>query len=717
MFLAAFNALAAEAPQHPANRLAKEKSPYLLQHAHNPVDWYPWGNEAFARAQKENKPILLSIGYATCHWCHVMERESFMDKAISEFLNKNFIAIKLDREERPDLDRIYMSALQAMGLGGGWPLNVFMTPERKPFFGGTYFPPQPKGGQAGFLDVIERIHGAWTEKETEIRGNADLLTTELARVLTTARLAPDATLPGAAPLAAAVAEYMKEYDATHGGFSKAPKFPQPAVVSAVLRHGADRKDAAALAAAVHTLQAMAAGGLYDQLGDGFARYSVDDRWLVPHFEKMLYDNAQLACVYLEATVSAPPADRARMTEVARGIFRYVLRDMTSPDGAFYSAEDAQSEGHEGKFYTWSKTELESILNPEEAAFTLAYFGITDTGNFEDHSHPAPLKNQNVLSVPDWRKPLSASDAALLAQVKSKLFEVQKKRVRPLRDDKVLASWNGLMLSAFARGSMILQDDALLSAATKNAMFLRSTMWDPAAKSLTHRWRQGGKDTAQVFNSYAYVLQGVLDLYQATLDPQWLAWSLELADAAVATFFDAEHGGFFQNGGADATVLLRLKEDYDDAEPSGNSVIIGALLQLAAITDQPRWRELAEKSLKFFAPKLAENPGALPLMAQAAANASTEPYRVVVAGDPAAADAMSLRRAAWSVHAPNKVVLGTAAPAEEFARSLTTREGRATAYVCSGKFCHLPTSDPAIVAAHLGSPPPAAGAPPAPAPDR
>ncbi|MFN0127577.1 MAG: thioredoxin domain-containing protein [Verrucomicrobiales bacterium] len=700
-------------PARPANRLAKEKSPYLLQHAHNPVDWYPWGEEAFNKAKAENKPILLSIGYATCHWCHVMERESFMDEKIAGFLNKHFVSIKLDREERPDLDRIYMSALQAIGLGGGWPLNVFMTPERKPFFGGTYFPPTPKGGQAGFLDVIERIHGAWTEKESEIRGNADLLTSELSRVLTSATLPPDATLPGTTPLAQAVTTSLAEYDAKNGGFAKEPKFPQPAVVAAVLRHGLDTREEKAIAAAVHTLHAMAAGGIHDHLGGGFARYAVDERWLVPHFEKMLYDNAQLACAYLDASVAAPVADRPRFSKVTRGIFDYVKRDMTSPDGAFYSAEDAQSEGHEGKFYTWTKAEIESLLSPEEASFANRYFGITGAGNFEDHSHPTPLKNQNVLSIVDWRTTLSSDEAALLAKVQERLFTARAKRVRPLRDDKVLAGWNGLMLSAFARGAMVLRDEALLTTATRNATFLRSVMWDPAAKSLTHRWRDGGKDSAQVFNSYAYVLQGVIDLYQTTLDPQWLTWALELADSAVTRFYDSEHGGFFQNGSDDATVLLRLKEDYDDAEPSGNSVMVGALLRLAAITDQARWREIAEKTLKFFAPKLAENPGALPLMAQHAANAASDPFRIVIAGDPSAPDTLALLHAAWSVHAPNKVVLGTVAPVEEFARSLTPKEGKATAFVCSGKFCHLPTTDPAVVAAHLVAPPPDRALPPVP----
>lgn len=689
----------------PANRLAEEKSPYLLQHAHNPVDWFPWGEEAFEKAKRENKPILLSIGYSTCHWCHVMERESFMDESIAAFLNKHFVAIKLDREERPDLDRIYLNALQAIGVGGGWPLNVFLTPERKPFFGGTYFPPESKGGLAGFLDVIERVHGAWTDQPSEILGNAELLTTELSRVLTSDTLSPDASLPGSAPLAQAAATFLAAYDATNGGFATEPKFPQPAVVSAVLRHGLDTKNEPAIAAAVHTLHAMAAGGIHDQLGGGFARYAVDERWLVPHFEKMLYDNAQLACLYLDAAVAAPPADRPRMADVARGIIAYIKRDMTSPDGAFYSAEDAQSEGHEGKFYTWTTEEIGRLLDPGDAAFALRYFGVTAQGNFEDHSHPDPLKNQNILSIQNWRSPLSPEESTRLATVKEKLLAARNNRVRPPRDDKILAGWNGLMLSACARGAMVLRDDTILSMATRNATFLRSTMWDPASRSLTHRWRDGGKDSAKVFNSYAYLLQGVLDLYQATLDPRWLTWALELADSAVLTFYDPENGGFFQNGPDDPTVLLRLKEDFDDAEPSGNSVMIGALLQLAAITDQPRWREIAEKTLKFFAPKLADNPGLLPLMAQHAANAATEPFRIVIAGDPTAPDGIRLRQAAWSVHAPNKVVLGTAAPVEEFARSLPARDGRATAYVCSGKFCHLPTSDPATVAAHLTAAPP------------
>ena len=696
------------APKH-TNRLAKEKSPYLLQHAHNPVDWHPWGEEAFARAKRENKPVLLSIGYATCHWCHVMERESFENEEIAKFLNEHFIAIKLDREERPDLDKIYMSAMQALELGGGWPLNVFLTPEQKPFYGGTYFPPKPARGLPSFLDVLERVAGIWGEREGEIRSNADHLTSEMHRVLASATLAPDATLPGAAPLAAAALEYLGEYDQAHGGFGSAPKFPQPSVITAVLRHGAENNDARALKAALRTLRRMAAGGIHDQIGGGFARYAVDAAWLVPHFEKMLYDNAQLAVAYLDASLVADEPEKTILTDAARGIFAYVLRDMASADGAFYSAEDADSEGHEGKFYTWTKTEIGQLLPPDEAALALSYWGVTEQGNFLDHSHPDPLPGQNILHIAQPESGLAPEEKTRLESARRTLFEARASRIRPLRDDKVLANWNGLMLSACARGGMILQDEALISAAVKNARFLRKNLWSEEGRAMAHRWREGEVERTPLLNSHAYVLQGVIDLYQATLDPQWLEWAGALADASVRLFYDAEHGGFFQ-GGAETGALLRLKETYDDAEPSGNSVMVGALLQLAALTEEPRWREIAEKTLRFFGPKLRNVPGSLPLMAQAAANAASEPFRVIIAGDPASPEALALRHAAWATHAPNRVILGTAGPVEPFARTLEAKDGRATAYVCSGTFCNLPTHDAAEVHQHLQKKPARASEP-------
>ncbi len=684
--LVAALALPLTAADAPPNRLAKEKSPYLLQHARNPVDWFPWGDEAFAKAKKENKPVLLSIGYATCHWCHVMERESFVDPEIAKYLNEHFVAIKLDREERPDLDHVYMTAMQALEMGGGWPLNVFLTPDRQPFLGGTYFPPKEKDGQPGFGDVLRHVKKLWTEREKDIRANAAEITKELAKVMSPTAGAAARGAFTTADMSRTATELMKDYDAEHGGFGKAPKFPQALVLSLVLRHGVTTGDAAATQAVATTLERMAAGGLYDQIGDGFARYSVDERWLVPHFEKMLYDNAQLASLALDVHTAT---GNAKAAEIARGIFRYVLRDMTSPDGAFYSAEDADSEGHEGKFYTWTKAELEGLLTPEEAAVALAVWGVTEKGNFVDHSHPEPMKGQNVLSVVD--PAAAAGKEALLESARKKLADARAKRPRPLRDDKVLASWNGLMLSALAKGAAVLGDDALRAAAVKNATFLRTHLWDAKTKTLAHRWREGETDRAQLSRSYAFALQGVLDLYQTTLDPQWLTWALELADTLVARFQDEGAGGFFQSADH-PELILRAKEDYDDAEPSGNSAAIIALHQLAALTDQPKWREVAEKALRLFAPKFAESGAGLPLMLQAAANFSAEPFRVVVAGDPASADARALVRAAFSVYQPNKVVLGTAAPAEEFARTLPAREGKATAYVCTGRECQPPTHE-------------------------
>ncbi|MGI8602135.1 MAG: thioredoxin domain-containing protein [Verrucomicrobiales bacterium] len=680
----------------PANRLAKEKSPYLLQHAHNPVDWYPWGDEAFGKAKKENKPVLLSIGYATCHWCHVMERESFEDPQIARFLNDHFVAIKLDREERPDIDNIYMNAMQALGLGGGWPLNAFLTPDRKPFFGGTYFPPVAGRGQAGFIDVLKRVAELWQTKESEIRQNAEQLTVELGKVLSPKEAAAGKDALNGALVAAATTEFMTEYDSKNGGFGQAPKFPQPQVLALVLRHGFNNGDSKALDAVGHTLERMAAGGIYDQIGDGFSRYSTDEKWLVPHFEKMLYDNAQLANVYLDAYTAT---GNARFAEVARGIFRYVLRDMTSAEGAFYSAEDADSEGHEGKFYTWTKAEMQKLLSAEEAKLALAYWGVTEEGNFVDHSHPNPLTKQNILSVVDAKRKLSAKESVLIESARKKLFEARQKRVRPLRDDKVLASWNGLMLSAFARGGIILADDALIEAAKKNAAFLRKNSWDESTKTLSHRWREGEKDSAQLLRGYAFLLRGVLDLYFCTLDPDHLEWALALAEGMIAKFYDEKAGGFFQST-EQAGLILRTKDDYDDAEPAGNSVAAWSLLDLSAVAGLKPLREKAEKTLRLMGGKLMESPTALPLMVQVVANYAQEPYRVVVAGDASSSEARQLLRAASGLYQPNKVILGTSGPVEEFAKTLSASDGKVTIYVCSGTFCHPPTSDPAKLKEYL-----------------
>lgn len=688
--------LPAEEAPPTMNRLAREKSPYLLQHATNPVDWYPWGDEAFEKARRENKPVLLSIGYATCHWCHVMERESFNDPKVAAFLNEHFVAIKLDREERPDLDRIYMRAMQGLGMGGGWPLNVFLTPDRQPFIGGTYFPPEPKMGLPSFLDVLRQVRDLWKEREHDVRHNAAQLAEEMKRVLTPPAPPADAALPDATPLARLTHQLLQEFDVENGGFGGAPKFPQAQALAALLRQGVESGDTLPVRAVVQTLRRMAAGGIYDQIGGGFARYAVDAAWLIPHFEKMLYDNAQLASLTLDTY--AVTRDES-LAQLARGIFRYVLRDMTSPDGAFYSAEDADSEGHEGKFYTWTKAEMESVLAPEEAALAVAYWGVTEKGNFVDHSRPDPLPGQNVLHVADRSRQLTPEEAGQLERARLKLFEVRSLRVRPLRDDKVLASWNGLMLSACVRGAMILEDDALLDAACKNAQFLRSRLWDAETQTLSHRWREGEKDATQLLTGYAFTLQGVLDLYQATLDPQWLTWAIELAETMEKKFYDPEAGGFYQSADDDS-VLMRLKDDSDDAEPAGNSVAAGALWQLAALTGNPKWRQQVEATLKFFGPRLQKYPVALPLLAQVAVSATREPFRVVIAGEASTPEAVALRRAVFAAYQPNVVVSGTIGPVEEFARTLPARDGRPTAYVCSGTFCHEPTHDSAQVRALL-----------------
>src|SRR5882672_1113060 len=419
------------------NRLAREKSPYLLQHQFNPVDWYAWGPEAFEKARQENKPIFLSIGYSTCHWCHVMERESFEKEQLAEFLNQHFISIKVDREERPDVDKIYMTFVQATTGQGGWPLNTFLTPELKPFFGGTYFPPDNRQGRPGFLQLLQHIQRLWETRQGDLTDSAAQVHTRLQDAA--ASVSESNVVLTASAVRNAGSRFKRAYDPRHGGFGNAPKFPQPSQPQFILRYAKRFKDDEAIKMVLHTCERMAAGGIHDQLGGGFSRYSVDAEWLVPHFEKMLYDNAQLAQLYLDAHLVS---GEAKFADSARDILDYVLRDMTHPEGGFFSAEDADSEGHEGKFYCWTRRELLKLLTPEQFKLAVRYFGITEKGNFVDHSHPTPLLNQNVLSIVDPK--LSEAEKTLLAAVKKKMFETRAQRVRPHLDDKVLASWNGLM---------------------------------------------------------------------------------------------------------------------------------------------------------------------------------------------------------------------------------------------------------------------------------
>ena len=672
-------------PHAHTNRLAREKSPYLLQHQHNPVDWFAWGEDAFAKARGENKPIFLSIGYSTCHWCHVMERESFEKQEVADYLNQHFISIKVDREERPDVDKIYMTFVQAMIGQGGWPLNVFLSPDLKPFYGGTYWPPEAKYGRTSFLQVLQQIQQAWQNKREQLTNSSSELHERLVEL--TARQNTNSVILSQAALKKAGQHLQEGYDATHGGFGRAPKFPSPSLPSFLLRYGARFKDQSAIDKVLHTCERMAAGGIYDQIGGGFSRYSVDEKWLVPHFEKMLYDNAQLLNLYLDAyLVSGQP----RHAEVARDIIRYLLRDMTHRDGGFYSAEDADSEGKEGKFYCWTKAELSSLLAPEEFNVAVRYFGVTDKGNFLDHSDPHPLPDQNVLSIaqPGLRK----EDEPLLASARKKLFDARSKRVRPHLDDKVLASWNGLMLGALARAYAVLGDEAYRQAAEKNIHFLKTKLWDEKTKTLHHRWRDGERDSVQLLEAYAFLLSGVLDLYQATLDPKHLEFAIDLAESMLAKFEDPKDGGFWQSTAGTSDLILRIKEDYDGAEPSGNSVALLALLKLAAITDRKDFKEAGEKGLRLFSARMQSLPQAVPYMLLALDFSLEEPKRVVIAGEPGQAKTRALIRAAHSVYQPNKVILGTSGPVEAFAKTLPAKDGEPTVYLCTGTACQPPTHD-------------------------
>ena len=679
--------------KQPGNRLAAEKSPYLLQHAHNPVDWHAWGDAAFARAQAESKPIFLSIGYSTCHWCHVMERESFEDRATAAYLNEHFVSIKVDREERPDVDRIYMSFVQATTGSGGWPLNVFLTSDLKPFYGGTYFPPEPRHGRPSFRQLLERVVELWTQRRSDIESSAKDISEQLR-----AMAAPDqnnAFPAGERELQGAGQTFLHEFDPVHGGFGGAPKFPRPSQPSFLLRYARRFSDEEARKAVIRTCQKMAAGGIRDQLGDGFSRYSVDERWLVPHFEKMLYDNAQLLQLYLDVHVLTGEVAPA---EVARGIVQYVLRDMTGAEGGFFSAEDADSEGQEGRFYCWTLEELRALLDAKELALVIRHYGVTAAGNFVDHSHPKPTPGLNVLAVVD--PALAPEEPSLLASARAKLLEARSRRVRPHRDDKVLVSWNGMMLGAMARAGVILDESEFIEAAGRNADFIEHRMWESATGKLFYRWRDGERTDVQLLDAYANLLGGLIDLYEATLDPRRLAFAVRVAEAMIQRFHDPVGGGFWQATADAPHLILRVKDDYDGAEPSANSIAALALLRLSAICDRRDWRAAAEGTIRLFAQRLHQSPQAVPHMLGALDFLQQEPKRVVLVGDWTCGSTASLLRTVHGVYEPNRVVLGNHGPVDAFARSLPVNEEFTRAFCCTGTECQSPTRDRKAVRAFL-----------------
>lgn len=690
------------------NRLIDEKSPYLLQHAFNPVDWYPWGEEAFERARRENKPIFLSIGYSTCHWCHVMARESFENPDIAKVMNAYFVNIKVDREERPDVDRIYIAATQAATGSAGWPLSVFMTPELKPFYMGTYYPPDSKFGRPGFKQILQAIHDAWTNRNAQVLQSAE----KIIDVINKDHGEMAGTFVANDSLFTRVYEQLAgEFDQRFGGFGQAPKFPRPVNFTFLFRYYHHTGETRALNMALTTLRKMAEGGMYDQVGGGFHRYAVDARWHVPHFEKMLYDQALLAVSYLEAYQLSGDDYFA---DIARDIFTYVLRDMHHANGGFYSAEDADSpkpdnpqEKGEGAFYLWTQSELEKLLG-ENADLAVWYYGAREDGNVAAVNDPhEEFHGKNILyvahTVQEAARQFNTSEQEIkkrLALIRSTLLRARNQRPRPHLDDKVLTSWNGLMISALARGYQVLQEPRLLQAAERAADFLLRTMVDSKSGTLKRRYRDGEAGLDGELRDYAYFVQGLLDLYETSQRVELLKAAAELTHKQIALFADTEAGGFFDTSGQDASILVRTKESHDGAEPSGNSVAAMNLLRLAQMVDNARWYDMATETFSAFAQPLQNWPQAMPNMLAAVDYQRKKPKQIIIAGSMEAPDTQRMLREVFSRYLPNKIVMVAEggdkqkklAELQPFIENISIRDGKATAYICEDFVCSLPTSD-------------------------
>ena len=705
-----------------ANRLAREKSPYLLQHAHNPVDWYPWGEEAFARARKENKPIFLSVGYSTCHWCHVMAHESFEDEATAAIMNREFVNIKVDREERPDVDRVYMTFVQATTGGGGWPMSIWLTPDLKPFVGGTYFPPEDRYGQPGFKKVLERIAAAWKQEHEKITAQGD-------KIIEALREAQGAQSGAGAKIDSSVFEKAYEqldrsFDPREGGFSIAPKFPRPVSLNFLTRfYARDTKSdlgQRALEMALITLRKMAAGGMHDHIGGGFHRYSVDRYWHVPHFEKMLYDQAQLASAYVDAFQITQDRQYA---EVAGDILDYVARDMTSKDGGVFSAEDADSPvaadalgGHaktaEGAFYVWTGKEIDDALGPDAALFKFHY-GVQPHGNAPEGSDPHDeFRGKNILierhTIVETAQRFKKSEHEVrqsLARSREKLLAIRCKRPRPHLDDKIIAAWNGLIISAYARAAQVLDEPRYLEAATRAARFIRINLYDQKSKLLFRNYRGGRSDIEGFADDYAFVVQGLLDLYEAGFDIEWLKFAVELQETQDRLFFDDKNGGYFSTSGKDSNVPLRLKDDNDSAEPAASSVAALNLLRLAQFRNDKQKDERARKTIDAFGPTLSHFASAMPQMLVALDYSSSEHRQVVVAGK---IDNQQTKAVLKEVHRhfiPNKIlILADGSEGQKYLgetneaiRAMSPLDGKPAAYVCENFTCKAPVTDPKALA--------------------
>jgi hypothetical protein len=716
------------------NRLAAQQSPYLLQHQHNPVDWFPWGEEAFARARAEDKPIFLSIGYSTCHWCHVMEHESFENAQVADALNRQFVSIKVDREERPDVDRVYMTFVQATTGAGGWPMSVWLTPALEPFYGGTYYPPTSRWGRPGFLEVLQEIARVWREDREKVVQSAASVVEQLrmrAPDLHHEPLGPDV-------LVRAAQEYAASFDAARGGFGSAPKFPRPSELLFLLREHARTGEGVLRDMVLATLRAMAFGGMRDHVGGGFHRYAVDAEWRVPHFEKMLYDQAQLVLAYVEAAQAS--GDRMYL-EVALDTLAYVRRDLTHPDGGFYSAEDADSvppehasepDPHktEGAFYIWSDAEIGEVLGPDAEVFRLRY-GVRPEGN-APADPMGEFTGRNLLymarevgEIADALGRPAADVQQALDRARRVLLARRARRPRPHLDDKVLTAWNGLMIAAFSRASRLLPPEAAdqghLETARRAARFIRTHLWQPSSRTLLRRFRNGEVGVDAYAEDYACLVFGLLELFQADGDPEWLEWARVLQRRQDELFRDQEHGGWFSTTGEDPSVLLRLKEDYDGAEPAASSVSVMNLLVLSHLDDGSAPRDDAaegarivehassaiDRAFAAFAPRVSQFGRAMPMLLGALSAYHAGVAQLVLTGDPDDAEMLAMREAAVERYLPALVTvpvstrhrprLETALP---WLEPMRPRDGSATAYLCRAFTCQAPASSAAALRAQL-----------------
>lgn len=687
------------------NRLAKEKSPYLLQHKNNPVDWWPWCDEAFETARREDKPVFLSIGYSTCHWCHVMEKESFEDEEVAALMNDAFVSIKVDREERPDLDNVYMTVCHLMTGQGGWPLTVLLTPDRKPFFAGTYFPKDSRYGRPGMLDLVPQVNEAWRTRRGEVEESAGKITGHI-QAFAAGDLTEQAEgLIGEPEMEKAYAQLAERFDAQWGGFGNAPKFPSPHVLLFLLRMWARHGKVDGLAMVEKTLAAMRAGGMFDHVGFGFHRYATDREWLVPHFEKMLYDQALLTLAYTEAyQITNKPAYRG----TAKEVLTYVLRDLRSPEGGFYSAEDADSEGEEGKFYVFSTAEVEQILGPDDAYLVQKAYAMTPEGNFLEEA-TGKRTGANILHLPKGLDTVAAEldmDEKYLAEklmhARQRLYAAREKRVRPLLDDKILTDWNGLMIAAMARAGRALDEPDYVHAAEAAANFILADMRDDTGR-LLHRYREGEAGLPAHAEDYAYFLWGLVELFEATFDSRWLEAAVALADDFLERFRDVERGGFFYTASDSEELLARSKEGQDAANPSANSVAMLVFTRLARLLGAPDYETYAEEIARAFYPEASQHPAAYTFMLCALDAARGKSMEIVLAGDERDETWQAMRRAVDSRFLPGAVLLGTRPGLEKIApwtESLVPKDGRTTAYVCEERACKSPVTDAAALEALL-----------------